>query len=282
MNTLEFAQNLSFVMPDAAIMVSDDGAALPPTLVHGTRAVQIPTFTVCRGFIIGKSGVEATTPCSLLSPADLMHATVDAVLGYALRIHQRLYDAGVPEPLTRTVVFVSPNLDPEAVDVGVYVFSAGGRGPGRGAGASRESPKVTPIQEFLSGKPNPEGLTVQWVLDAADEDLERRHNWVQWAFPTDKPSRFHPEAPVVTLEEMRNLTPQQVRNLIAMAGRFAQFLARGVHWRHAHSHNHLRITRCLTSLKMAGADEQRNALYAFAMKHGRPNAETERFWAQAL
>lgn len=140
----------------------------------------------------------------------------------------------------------------------------------------------SPALAFLSGEPNPDGLTVRWILDATNKDLERRHDWVQWAFPTNTPSRFNPDAPTITLKEMKSLTPEQTQNLVAMAERFSLFLASSAYWRHARSHNHLRITRCLTSLKLAGAYKQRDALYHLAMEHGQPSEETMRFWAAAL
>ena len=103
--------------------------------------------------------------------------------------------------------------------------------------------------QFLSATsadstPHPGRLYPGWLIHkATNEDLERGHDWVQWAFPLDTPSAFNWDAPTVTPDEMAHLDPTQEANLLCMAERFYRFLTETTHWHKMNDHNHLRITR---------------------------------------
>lgn len=135
--------------------------------------------------------------------------------------------------------------------------------------------------EFLSGTPAPDKLTVEWILHADDGSLERRHDWVQWAFPNVEPSAFNPDAPTTTPEEMQALPQVAKDNLLWLYMRYFRFLQATQHWRMANNHNHLRITRVLKCLMLAGFPAHAAKLYAFVVGKG-ANATSERFWRGAL
>lgn len=142
---------------------------------------------------------------------------------------------------------------------------------------------MTTALEFLSGSPNPDGLTVDWVTHATPEELERRHDWVQWAFPNDRPSDYIYDAPLVTKEEMKNLTDLQKTNLFSMAGHYLLTLANTTAWRHPGNHNHLRITRVLKCFVMVGWMKEAHYIYEeFSSGNSGANETTLCYWKDAL
>ena len=141
---------------------------------------------------------------------------------------------------------------------------------------------MTTALEFLNGVSTAGGLTCSWVLNATDEELERRHDWVQWAFPLSVPSRFNPDAPLVTAEFMQALPLPARTAFFDMVTRYARFLSSTRHWRRPGDHNHLRITRLLTSMWLAGADAHAWGIYNFVCAQGSPTIETRRYWDEAM
>lgn len=141
---------------------------------------------------------------------------------------------------------------------------------------------MTTAVEFFSGIPNDDGLTPAWVLNASDMELERRHDWVQWAFPLAVPSQFNPDAPLVSAEIMRSLPDPARTMFFDMMTRYVRFLASTRHWRRPGDHNHLRITRLLTALRLAGMDQRAEEIYRFVCLKGCPAIETRRYWAEVM
>lgn len=136
---------------------------------------------------------------------------------------------------------------------------------------------------FLEGKEAGANLTVEWVVNVAtDHDLEKRHNWVQWAFPLDTPSKANPFAPTVTHQELLAMSPTQAENLRAMLDRYMRFLDDTIHWRHPNDHNHLRISRVIKCLRLAGWDTMAEQVYEFAVAVGNPSPNGKAHWDTAL
>jgi hypothetical protein len=121
-----------------------------------------------------------------------------------------------------------------------------------------------------------------WSWDAAR--LEGVHDYIQWLFPLPEPSAFNPQAPILTeaaIEAFRadaHLRQRLLRSLTTMLGFYGLTLASGPggapriapapdfgvrsrDWLHAGNHNHLRLTRILTSLRLLGLDDYADALY---------------------
>jgi hypothetical protein len=111
--------------------------------------------------------------------------------------------------------------------------------------------------------------------------LEAVHDFIQWMFPTRRPSGVNPLAPLVT-DEVQQAFARSVRlrnrlrqSLIVMldfyglerreteegpsVARGAHFELRSRNWLTHGNHNHLRITRILTSLRILGLSEKAQA-----------------------
>ena len=57
--------------------------------------------------------------------------------------------------------------------------------------------------EFLSGRgPDHAGRTISQICDFSDEELEGKHDYIQWLFPNRQPSRYNPKAPILTDQDI--------------------------------------------------------------------------------
>jgi hypothetical protein len=106
------------------------------------------------------------------------------------------------------------------------------------------------------------------------EELETRHDWVQWAFPIDTPSQFNPDAPIVTHPEVFSYVRKDelISNIIRMCswlgiylyknveGQYSHNYARIREWYESEDHNNLRVTRLLRCLRLAGMALERDLL----------------------
>jgi hypothetical protein len=142
-----------------------------------------------------------------------------------------------------------------------------------------------------------------WAWD--DDDLEAVHDFIQWLFPLPEPSRFNPDAPLLTEEEIRafradellqaNLARSFERILAFLGltlaegkvGERANFAVRArVAWAFP-NHNWLRVTRILRSLTLLGQGEKAQALYGWLSEQYRSGrspipADTFRYWTAAV
>jgi hypothetical protein len=145
-----------------------------------------------------------------------------------------------------------------------------------------------------------------WTWDR--KRLESTHDYIQWLFPTRTKSTFHPEAPVLNDAQVRRfresseLQQRVVRSLDLMLDFYglrrstradgalqivpsAEFSSRS-DWLQRGDHNHLRLTRIITSLRLVGLATHSRALYDCVNTLGRtePNGisrETLEYWASA-
>jgi hypothetical protein len=146
-----------------------------------------------------------------------------------------------------------------------------------------------------------------WTWDAAR--LEGVHDFIQWLFPLPEPSAFNPQAPILTPETVAafrtdvELRQRLLRSLTLMLDFYglalaagpgdapriepaADFAAKRRGWLHAGDHNHLRLTRILTSLRLLGLEDHSRALYrclaAIARDHPHAvSATTLVYWQRA-
>ena len=132
--------------------------------------------------------------------------------------------------------------------------------------------------------PDARGRTLPeiWGWDAAR--LEGVHDYIQWLFPLPEPSAFNPQAPILTNEtidafrgdaELRQrllrslalmldfygLTLESDGNRAPRIERARDFAAKSGDWLRTGDHNHLRLTRILTSVRLLGLDDHSRALY---------------------
>lgn len=109
----------------------------------------------------------------------------------------------------------------------------------------------------------PLNLTEDWD----DDKWEGCHNHVQWAFPTNIPSQFNPNAPLVTANTIRTFKrfPTLLMMLDRLFLRFYDFLVnRANHkdtWLTPNNHNFLRITRVIQCMNMFGLRDNARTLY---------------------
>lgn len=141
---------------------------------------------------------------------------------------------------------------------------------------------MTRAVAFLLGETNPDGRTVDTILEADDLWLEDRHDWVQWAFPNQEPSLFNDDAPVWTPIEARAMPPAARENLRRLLRRYEAFLRRTRWWRSGSDHNHSRITRVLLCLRDAGLYDEARAFYGFVTSAPEPGARSRAFWQAAV
>jgi hypothetical protein len=163
-----------------------------------------------------------------------------------------------------------------------------------------------PIVAFYSGAPDDRGRTVGEILAWDDERLESVHDYIQWLFPLRQPSGVNPGAPLVTDVTVRAFsTDPRLTALLHSAFermlRFyglsegpnesiqpvpSRFPARAPVWLRPGNHNHLRLTRIMTSLATLGLRDDATALQRclvkIAAEHGRVTARTLEFWRGAL
>jgi hypothetical protein len=142
------------------------------------------------------------------------------------------------------------------------------------------------------------------IQDEDDDWLEFDHAWVQWLFPLKEPSNFNPDAPLLTEEDIALFKAKLAlqTNLIDSFLRFLKFL--GLAWDHGNvikgenfesrrlycwdrvNHNWLRITRCLTCLRLLGLDSYARKLYdCLKHLHENENLVSENsfeYWRKAM
>ena len=109
-----------------------------------------------------------------------------------------------------------------------------------------------------------DGFSRTDLLSISDEDFERKHGFIQWAFPTIRDTRQFSNAPVLDLPSAIWLSERQdvTDFLEAMTVRFLEFLAANDHWKSRYNHNHLRISRAIESLRVLHSWELSNWFYS--------------------
>ena len=109
------------------------------------------------------------------------------------------------------------------------------------------------IVDFLEGvEPNINKLYIQDIWDLSDEEIENTHDFIQWLFPTDRPSRYNLAAPVLSEQDILNVhnSEKAQKNLKYSANWFLNFLDRHSYWIDKHDHNQLRIKRIKKCLRL--------------------------------
>jgi len=151
-----------------------------------------------------------------------------------------------------------------------------------------------------------EGRWLSEILAWDDEEFELVHDFIQWLFPLEEPSRFNPDAPLLTATDRAELQCDPVirENLLKSYSRILTFLglsrndAGGIDegpnfsrraddvWQ-SPNHNWLRITRILRSLYLVGLEAEARQLYArldaiYTSRRFPITAETFGYWTEAI
>lgn len=179
--------------------------------------------------------------------------------------------------------------------------------------ASQTAPKRDRLVPFYEGvAPDDSGRYLRDIHVWSDERLERTHDYIQWLFPLKERSAFHPDAPILDEEsikefhrraELRKKLHTSFVRMLLFYGftlkdgpplrvvRASSFEERSQVWLFWMNHNHLRITRILKSLKLLGLGDEAEAFYACLKElyeqeadgaRPRISRETFRFWQEAV
>jgi hypothetical protein len=158
------------------------------------------------------------------------------------------------------------------------------------------------LLNFYRGQgPDAAGRSIDEIWAWDHRRLEMVHDFIQWLFPLPEPSRFNPEAPLLSAADIAvfctdpGLQARAHRSFDLMlkffglerkegtVERAADFAARA-HWLQPLNHNHLRLTRIMLFLRHIGLAADADALLAclldIAAKEG-TGAVSERtlqFW----
>lgn len=149
------------------------------------------------------------------------------------------------------------------------------------------------------------GRTIDEMWRWDHRRLEMVHDFIQWLFPLPGPSRFNPDAPLLTPQDiaafrsdpdLQNRVRRSLDVMLEFYGltregavvkRGANFAARAGAWLEPTNHNHLRLTRILLFLGHAGLRAEVQGLMAcledIAAREGRDQITTRtlNFWREA-
>lgn len=165
------------------------------------------------------------------------------------------------------------------------------------------------VDFYLGQRPDTEGRKIEslWAWD--NVRLEEGHDYIQWLFPLVETSRFNPNAPVLTEADRQifNASDDLKTRVLVSFKRMLQFYGlqysedntavsittadtfseRRDDWLNWGDHNHLRITRILTSLRLLGLDAYAQAFFQCLTQiyKAEPNEIAPRsyaFWKDAV
>src|ERR1700685_4418303 len=166
---------------------------------------------------------------------------------------------------------------------------------------------MSKLLDFYRGQgTDAEGRSLKDIWKWKDDTLEAVHDFIQWLFPLPEPSRFNPDAPLLTAEDIAAFkrNPELRANLrrpfeplltfLGLAETVDGDVGEGPNFaRHVPdvwdypNHNWLRITRILRSLHLLGLEAEAQALYRrLADFHTRRRFpigdDTFQFWSNAI
>lgn len=166
--------------------------------------------------------------------------------------------------------------------------------------AATASPNELLLPFYRGEGPTSSGATLEQILSWDDNRLETQHDYIQWLFPTARPSRYNGNSPVLdqTLQRALREDPVVQQNFLRAFDRMLRFYGfrqeangailpgdnfaiRSAAWATPGNHNLLRITRILTSLNLMGhPGKAGNFLFALRT-NTRLDATTIGFWYNA-
>jgi hypothetical protein len=166
------------------------------------------------------------------------------------------------------------------------------------------------ILAFYSGeKPDSCGRYIEEVWNFNDHQLENVHDYIQWLFPLQTRSAFNPTAPLLTqrtiraFRESEPLNSRLRRSIEVMLkfygleltegkhgsmeiGKSPEFSTKSQNWLEPGNHNHLRLTRIMTSARLLGLEHYSRTLFARLEEIMREyphsfSPRTAEFWREA-
>jgi hypothetical protein len=162
-----------------------------------------------------------------------------------------------------------------------------------------------PILRYYEGQaPDDRGRYLSEIQEWPDDRLEAVHDFIQWMFPLAERSGANPEAPILDDDTIRQFRSRaELRNRLRVSflrmlrfyglrydsasgvERAENFPERSKNWTSVGNHNHLRITRILTSLGILGLAREAAAFFDRLAEihhdHAGISDETFRYWQSA-
>jgi Opioid growth factor receptor (OGFr) conserved region len=124
------------------------------------------------------------------------------------------------------------------------------------------------IVDFYKGLiPNSDGRTIEDIWNFTRDEREDVHDYIQWLFPNVEPSRFNPDAPLLTEEDIKafkadpdlldrvefSLEIMEVFYYLDGIADYPNLPSEGqLWWITKNNHNYMRITRILNCLNVLG------------------------------
>ena len=129
--------------------------------------------------------------------------------------------------------------------------------------------------DFLSGGVDHAGRTHAFICDQSDDWIESTHDFIQWLFPIEDERNRGASIPDLTDEEVEMIKESEKaqKSMLLSASRMRRFWSKNQHWVTEHDHNHLRITRCIKSLRLLVGDEEAQKMKVWLSSVLGPNAK---------
>jgi hypothetical protein len=150
-------------------------------------------------------------------------------------------------------------------------------------------PRSKLIDYYMGEGTDHAGRLFDAVVHFSDGELEHEHDYIQWLFPVPEPSRFQPQSPLLTEDDIEKFRESaQLRwRVIAAAARMWRFYEESPQWKTPNNHNLLRITRILRFLTLIGAEELAMLFYTRMVQlvANHPDVGTLKtlfYWREAL
>jgi hypothetical protein len=139
---------------------------------------------------------------------------------------------------------------------------------------------MSEIIKFYKDQSNDSGYTFSQVLSWPDSKLESVHDYIQWLCPLPEPSRFNPDAPLLSDKDISiSRSDPSMKTRIEMAemrmraffclGKPKEFWKRhntGEFWGERDNHNLLRVTRIIRFLNLVHSRAMAQAFLADAKR----------------
>lgn len=157
---------------------------------------------------------------------------------------------------------------------------------------------------------DPSGRDLDDIITYSDNQISRKHDFIQYLFPLPEESMVNPWAPLITkkvYEAFRDRTELRAE-LLQVLLRMLEFYgftvsasdgdgaerkiiaARNFNeqskysWRRSMDHNHLRLTRIIRCLRVLSCEKEAQALYHALLEHDTDNvvrSSSKMFWGRA-
>ena len=146
------------------------------------------------------------------------------------------------------------------------------------------------VVQFLNGTGiDHRGRSLDEILAWPDDQLEINHDYIQWLFPLSQPSTAVLGSPVLSAADIEAIRrdPAAQQNLLRALDRMRLFYSGTTHWLTPGNHNHLRITRIISSLHKLAQPAAARDFYEFVKasidaEPGSATPLTLSFWEKAV